>query len=283
MKTNNFKIFLSSYLVFLLCFNVFWTVFATSSSWAVLDNFTKKQYSLLFESNLSNISDEYWDIFNLARKAEIFNNMSEKIAKDREKVEEENKKILSRITNLEESKKMIEDDISDVLNKIKDLTMASIQLKTDIELNEKKIDLMKKKVDENKKILLTYIEYVYKKSNSVYEWEKIDNLKSVILNNDDISSIINDLYYNSLMQVTWKNLMSKHMKLIQELYIQKIDLENKKVDYAKLRKQLIIEQKNLKDKLEFKERLIEVSKNQQAKYEKVIAEKLQTETKVKKI
>ena len=64
---------------------------------------------------------------------------------------------------------MIEDDISDVLNKIKDLTMASIQLKTDIELNEKKIDLMKKKVDENKKILLTYIEYVYKKSNSVYE------------------------------------------------------------------------------------------------------------------
>ena len=69
--------------------------------------------------------------------------MSEKIAKDREKVEEENKKILSRITNLEESKKMIEDDISDVLNKIKDLTMASIQLKTDIELNEKKIDLMK--------------------------------------------------------------------------------------------------------------------------------------------
>jgi hypothetical protein len=95
--------------------------------------------------------------------------MSEKIAKDREKVEEENKKILSRITNLEESKKMIEDDISDVLNKIKDLTMASIQLKTDIELNEKKIDLMKKKVDENKKILLTYIEYVYKKSNSVYE------------------------------------------------------------------------------------------------------------------
>ena len=283
MKTNNFKIFLSSYLVFLLCFNVFWTVFATSSSWAVLDNFTKKQYSLLFESNLSNISDEYWDIFNLARKAEIFNNMSEKIAKDREKVEEENKKILSRITNLEESKKMIEDDISDVLNKIKDLTMASIQLKTDIELNEKKIDLMKKKVDENKKILLTYIEYVYKKSNSVYEWEKIDNLKSVILNNDDISSIINDLYYNSLMQVTWKNLMSKHMKLIQELYIQKIDLENKKVDYAKLRKQLIIEQKNLKDKLEFKERLIEVSKNQQAKYEKVIAEKLQTETKVKQI
>jgi hypothetical protein len=73
------------------------------------------------------------------------------------------------------------------------------------------------------------------------------------------------------------------MKLIQELYIQKIDLENKKVDYAKLRKQLIIEQKNLKDKLEFKERLIEVSKNQQAKYEKVIAEKLQTETKVKQI
>ena len=94
-------------MVFLLSFNVFWTVFATSSSWAVLDNFTKKQYSLLFESNLSNISDEYWDIFNLARKAEIFNNMSEKIAKDREKAEEENKKILSRITNLEESKKMI--------------------------------------------------------------------------------------------------------------------------------------------------------------------------------
>jgi hypothetical protein len=49
------------------------------------------------------------------------------------------------------------------------LSLASAQLKTDIELNEKKIELLKQKIEENKKILLEYLEYMYKKGNTAYD------------------------------------------------------------------------------------------------------------------
>ena len=240
------------FLIFILSLNYYSNVFS-SSSWEALDNFTKKQYELLFESNLSNISWEYWDIFDISKKKDTFNNIADSIKKSRESVENDNEIILSKITNLEESKKEIEEDIKNVLKKIQDLSLASAQLKTDIELNEKKIELLKQKIEENKKILLEYLEYMYKKGNTAYDWIQIDNLKSIILNDEDISSVINDLYFNGLIQIAGKNLIDKHMKFIWELYVQKVDLENKKIEYAWIRKQLIIEQKNLKDKRELKQ------------------------------
>lgn len=270
------------FLIFILSLNYYSNVFS-SSSWEALDNFTKKQYELLFESNLSNISWEYWDIFDISKKKDTFNNIADSIKKSRESVENDNEIILSKITNLEESKKEIEEDIKNVLKKIQDLSLASAQLKTDIELNEKKIELLKQKIEENKKILLEYLEYMYKKGNTAYDWIQIDNLKSIILNDEDISSVINDLYFNGLIQIAGKNLIDKHMKFIWELYVQKVDLENKKIEYAWIRKQLIIEQKNLKDKREFQEKLLKISKNRQQEYEKIIAEKLKTENKLREI
>ena len=137
------------FLIFILSLNYYSNVFS-SSSWEALDNFTKKQYELLFESNLSNISWEYWDIFDISKKKDTFNNIADSIKKSRESVENDNEIILSKITNLEESKKEIEEDIKNVLKKIQDLRLASAQLKTDIELNEKKIELLKQKIEENK-------------------------------------------------------------------------------------------------------------------------------------
>lgn len=283
MKINLIKKIFYTFVLFIFTINLVNVFSASNSSWNALDNFTNRQYELLFESNLSNLSSEYWDIFNMTKKMDIFNNLSENIKKSREAVENDNTIILNKITDLEESKKMIENDIQNIISKIKDLSIASAQLKIDIDTNEKKISILKNKIEENKKILLEYLEYIYKKWNTSYSWWEIDNIKSIILNNEDISVLINDLYFNWIIQLTWKNLIEKHMKFVWELYLQRVELENKKIEYAKLRKQLIIEQKNLKDKKEFKERLLEISKNKQKEYEKIIAEKLKTENRIREI
>ncbi|PZM86660.1 hypothetical protein DLH72_00400, partial [Candidatus Gracilibacteria bacterium] len=283
MKINLIKKIFYTFVLFIFTINLVNVFSASNSSGNALDNFTNRQYELLFESNLSNLSSEYGDIFNMTKKMDIFNNLSENIKKSREAVENDNTIILNKITDLEESKKMIENDIQNIISKIKDLSIASAQLKIDIDTNEKKISILKNKIEENKKILLEYLEYIYKKGNTSYSGGEIDNIKSIILNNEDISVLINDLYFNGIIQLTGKNLIEKHMKFVGELYLQRVELENKKIEYAKLRKQLIIEQKNLKDKKEFKERLLEISKNKQKEYEKIIAEKLKTENRIREI
>lgn len=283
MKTSIFKKFFCWFLIFVLSANFLSVFSATSSSWNALENFTNRQYELLFDSNLSNISDEYWDIFDITKKLETFTSMSERVKKSREIVEVDNENILNKITNLEETKKQIENEIKEITEKIKDISLVSIQLKTEIELTEKKIESLKIQIEENRNVLLEYIDYMYKKWNTAYEWDKIDNLKSIILNNEEISNVINDLYFNSIVQKAGKTLIDKHMKFVWQLYEQKVNLEEKKVEYAKIRKQLIIEQKNLKDKKDFQERLLEISKNKQKEYEKIIAEKLETEKKLKEV
>jgi hypothetical protein len=135
-----------------------------------------------------------------------------------------------------------------------------IEIKNDIEINQKTLGLISKNIEENRKTLLKYLEYVYKKSNSVYNQDKFDNLKSILLNNDDISDIINDLYFKSIIQVTGQELISSHKRLISQLYIKKLDLEKSEKELKQMRKIEIIDRKVLNDKKEFKARLLKVSK-----------------------
>ena len=282
MKIKLFRKIFCLFLIILLGINNY-PVFSANSSWNALDNFTNRQYNLLFESNLSNVSSEYWDIFDMSRKVDVFNNLWESIKRSRESVEACNTAIINKLKDLEESKKKIEEEIIEITKKIQDISLASNQLKIDIEQNEKKIKVLKNQIEENKKVLLALLDYLYKKWNTAYDWTKIDNLKSIILNDEDISTLINDLYYNWIIQITWKKLAEKHMQFIKDLYIKQVELKNKKIEFAYLRKQFILEQKKEKEKREFKERLIEISKNRQKEYEKVIAETIKTESRVKEI
>jgi hypothetical protein len=88
----------------------------------------------------------------------------------------------------------------------------------------------------------------------------MDNIKSILLNNEDISDIINDLYYNSIIQVTGKKLIDTHRKYVSELYLKKINLDKQERNLKKLRKLGIIEKKVLSDKKAFKERILKISK-----------------------
>jgi septal ring factor EnvC (AmiA/AmiB activator) len=103
---------------------------------------------------------------------------------------------------LQESLELLEEDIKQSSDNVDKINGKVIEIKKDIEINQKTLTLIRSNIEENRKTLLKYLEYVYKKSNNVYAEDKFDNLKSILLNNDDISDIINDLYFKSIIQVT---------------------------------------------------------------------------------
>ena len=244
---------------------------------AILDDFKKKQYDLLFESNLWDFSSEYSDIFNISKKMNIYENIWNKVEQEREVVQSKNIALIEKILSLEESVKQIDIDISNTLIKVDKINNNVIQIKKEIEINSKTIWILKTKISENMEILLEYLIYIYKKWNTVYDETEIDNLKSILLNEEDISDVINDLYYKWIIQIAWKKLIDNHRKYISDLYMKKVTLEKQEVDLKKMRKLWIIEKKILADKKAFKERILEVSKWQQSYYQKYVLDKLEVE------
>jgi murein DD-endopeptidase MepM/ murein hydrolase activator NlpD len=122
--------------------------------------------------------------------------------------------------------------------------------------------------------------YIYKKWNTIYEEDKVDNLKSILLNDEDISDLLNDLYFKWIIQVTGKKLIDNHRKYISDLYMKKVKLSKQESSLKTLRKMWIIEKKVLSDKKAYKEKILAISKWKQSYYSKYISNKLEIEKKL---
>lgn len=259
------------------------TIYALSNEqkWAILENFQQKQYNLLFESDLWSFSSEYSDIFSISQKIDVYNNMFDEIKSDKALAEEKKEQLLSTISSLEESIAILDRDIEKTVLKIEQINTDVIKTKSEIDSNTKTIEILKKKIEENTQILLDYLVYIYKKSNTAYSWDEIDNLKSILLNWEPIWEMINDLYFKWIIQITGKKLIDNHRSYVWELYIKKVSLEKQEQNLKNLRKQWVIEQKILQDKKDFKDKILESSKWKQSFYEQYLAEKVRLENEVR--
>jgi hypothetical protein len=85
-----------------------------------------------------------------------------------------------KILSLEESIQLIDQEIDVARVKAERINNQIIDTKDKIAANKITVEALQKKVDKNREILLDYMVYLYKKSNSVYDKEKIDNLKAII-------------------------------------------------------------------------------------------------------
>ena len=276
------KFYITLLVIFwLLTFNS--NVFALSNKqkWAILENFQERQYDLLFESDLWNFSSEYSDIFSISKKIDTYSNMSNEIQSDKELAEQKKEQLISTITSLEDSIKTLDKDIEKTSKKIEQINIDVIKTKTEIETNTKTIEILKNKIEENTEILLEYLVYIYKKSNTSYDWNEIDNLKSILLNWEPVWDMINDLYFKWIIQITWKKLIDNHRVYVWELYLKKVSLEKQEQNLKNLRKQWVIEQKILQDKKNFKENILDASKWKQSFYEQYLAEKVRLENEVR--
>ncbi len=273
-----FKKILTFLITLFLITNVAWTFALTDSQkGAILNNFKKKQYDLLFDSSLWDFSNEFVDIFNISKKVDIYDNVWESNKSKREEVERKRIETLSKIDSLEESINQLDKDIKRAWERVTNINKSVIKIKREIEINAHTITLLKTKINDNTEILLDYLNYIYKKSNTIYENDKVDNLKSILLNDENISDLMNDLYFKWIIQVTGKKLIDNHRKFISDLYLNKVKLWKKESNLKSLRKMWIIERKILADKKAYKERILKVSKWKQSYYSKYIKDKLKVE------
>lgn len=270
-------------LAFLLILLWFATANALTNEqkWAILNNFTDSQYDLLFESDLWSFSAEYSDIFSISKKIDVYNSISDDINSDKKLAEEKKEQIVSTISSLENSIELLDKDIEKASKKINQINLDVIKTKNEIEINTKTIEVLKKKIEENTAILLDYLVYIYKKSNTAYEWSEIDNLKSILLNEEPVWELINDLYFKWVIQVTWKKLIDNHRLYVWDLYLKKVTLEKQEQNLKSLRKQWVIEQKILNDKKKFKEIILDESKWKQSFYEQYLKDKIKLENEVR--
>lgn len=243
----------------------------------ILSDFKELEYEMIFESALELLDKDDKKILSISRKMNIFESIKLNVAEQRKDIEKKQEYVINKIVSLEAMIKSLDDDIANTLDEVNRINDKIIVTKKKVGINTKTIKLLGDKILNNKKILLEYLVYIYAKSNSVYDKNYIDNLKTILLTSNDIWWIIDDLYYKWIIEITWKQLIDKHRDYVRELYLKKISLEKQNTELKDLRKKWIIEKKILKDKKKFKQRILTVSKWKESLYKKFISDKLKIE------
>lgn len=247
----------------------------------ILRNFKVQEKEMVFESNADMLWDEASDIFSAFQKLNIYQNIGENLQEKREYLEAQNERIGNRIDSLEASIKEFDESIANLIEEIEKINDEIIVTKTEIETTQAQITLLKKQIEDNTQILLKYLVYIYKKGDTVYGEEDIDNLKSILLSGENIDELLNDLYFKSIIQLTGQQLIDKHRSFVSSLYIEEIKLKKSQDELTALRKAGMLEKKTLDEKKAAKERLLEITQGQEALYQKYIADNLAVEREVK--
>jgi septal ring factor EnvC (AmiA/AmiB activator) len=125
----------------------------------------------------------------------MYQTISNTIKDKREYLEQQNENIAKRIMSLEGTIAELDEDIADTIKQAEQTNDDIVYTNSQIENQKKTIDVLTKKVEENREILLDYLVHIYKKGNYMYEGENIDNLKTIILSGEDIGDVINDVYF----------------------------------------------------------------------------------------
>lgn len=247
---------------------------------AILQNFKKRSTHNIFNDN-DYITWSWEVLMNSIKKADLFSALSKNANEERQNLEKQSQIIASRINSLVNSIEVLDKDINEQVKQISTTNVDITKTKTDIEKWKKVIWLIQLKIKENKGVLLDYINHIYKQWNYTYnDWE-IDNVKSVILNWENIWEILNNLHFKSIIEVTWQKLVEKNRLYVKALYLKKLELEENEKKLVTLRNDLIIEKKSLDDKRKFREEILENTKGKEELYKSYIAEKLKVENSFK--
>ena len=264
-------------LILLFC-SSFFQLFAITSEQKgmILESFRKIEQDIIFEG------DNYFDekdsaIFTSSNKINIFNAITEKVKDKRLFLEGQNQNIIKRIASLEDNIREIDTSIEDITKQVSKTNDDIIYAKEQVDTNQKAINVLSKKIEINRQVMLDYMVHLYKKWNYVYDDKNIDNLKTIILSGDDVSGVMNDLFFKWVIEISWQKLIDQHRGYISQLYVKKVDLQGQEASLKDLRKSLILEKKMLDDKKELKKKLLDVSKWTESIYKKYIAEKVKLE------
>lgn len=247
----------------------------------ILDNFNAQQQVLLFD-NVPISSGEESNLFDSDSKISSLEQIVKRLEDSKEQIKEKKKNVTGKKISLKNTIRQIDSDIEDTQKEISDMEQEIVTKNQKIIDFSKKIQELDDKISENKKSILKYLSYIYSKGDLVY-WdnENIDVIKSIILNDWNMSDIINDIHFKSLVELSGQNLIETHRDLIKEFYYNKEEVKKEKIENLRLKSQLVTKNNDLESQKSYKENLLEVTKWQEALFNRYIAAKQDKEDDVK--
>ncbi len=267
-------------LVIFTFFNIF--SFSYASIWQALENFTKEEKQKIFNAEKYDVASWELNIFDTLDKVSIYNRLASKIAMKKKYLEAKREKIIKRIFSLEETIKKIDEDIEKLRKNIVKTNKNII--KTNNIKNDTKKDIikLKKKLAENKKVLLNFLVYLYKKENlTKTSNQKIDLLKTILFSKKSSWEVFSQLNFDKILEITGQRIINERRKILRNLFLAQIKL-NQKLEKLKILKRNVIVSKNmLEQKKNFKEELLNTTKWKDSVYQTMIQEKLKKEQKMK--
>lgn len=250
---------------------------SNSATRKMLDNFKSKEKTLLYKNNLV-FSGSSLDLLTSWKKIDIFSQIKEKIAKNREVAEGENQTLVNRISSLEEAIDSIDDSIEESQIDIKNTTISIIKTTNEISSTEQEILDLNTKIEANKKIILEYLVHIYKSGNIVYDGEELDSLRTILIEwKWDLADILSDYYFKNIIEITGQELIAKHRSYVKELFLKKKELQAKEEKLKDFRAEQIVQKNTLVQRKTLRTKILDITKWNQTKYEEYIKGKLDEE------
>ncbi len=249
-----------------LCFFIspdFLSAIDTRNSARILDNFKQQEREILFETLPFSQTGS-----NIILENEYAKNGLEWLKAKLSLVQSayQIKKDLAteRRTDLETAIATIDKAIQDTANQITDtanqITEKEIQSQ---ELAQVSLDL-KKKIYLHRNTILEYLANIYSDGNILLDkkWE-VDIIKTMILSEENIDSLLQDVTYKSLVTILGQKFVDEYRSLIKEYYLIGVRMQDEKAQLEILKKDLIIQQKNIELQKSERVRLLEITKWQE--------------------
>ncbi len=294
---NNIKKAILIYIMFIFIFN---NIFA--SSWVtlkqvdsstflwikksrtakILDDFKNKQQKLVFD-NIPLSKDEESLIFDYDWKINSYENILNRLENIKKQYKEQKRTVSIEKINLNIALKQLDDSIETTNKSIKEIIdIITFQNKKIEEYINKNNDL-ELKINTNKSHILNYLNYIYSKWTLVYSNDNkdVDVIRSIILNDWNLSDIMNDIHLKTIIELNWQNLINTYKDLIKENYFNKENLKKTKIENLKLKKELDLKNRYLTSQKEYKENLLKITKWKEALFNKYINSKQENQLNVK--
>ncbi len=226
----------------------------------ILDNFKNQEKVLLFE-NVPFSSDDELGIFNAEKKMNSLNDVLKRLQSSKEQYKEQKQVVTREKITLKRTIAELDTSISETEQSIKDTEDRIAEKNREIAEYSLHIDELQQKIATNKESILKYLTYIYTKGDLIYDnAQNIDVMRSIILNDGNISDILNDIHYKSILEITGQNFIEQHRLLIKEYYYNKESLKKEKIEHLRLKNELITKNRDLLGQKEYKEQLLEVTK-----------------------
>jgi murein DD-endopeptidase MepM/ murein hydrolase activator NlpD len=268
----NIRFWKKIFIIFIFLFSMPGIMVAidTINSGRILDDFKEKQKEILFDTSTFSdtganaiLEQEYVlnGLDGLKQKLVVMQTI-QKIKKDL---------ATQKRVDLETALAVIDKAIADTFAQIQD---------TELHIREKEIltqDLirssidMKKKIAQNRAVILRYLAQIYTEENMISDGDgNVDIFRSMILSEKDVDFFLQDMTYKSLITLLGQKFVDEYRTLVKEYYLIMVRIGDERRALETLRQWLTIQKQNIEFQREERQKLLEITKWQEALFQNYI-------------